>query len=532
MLCDALPHNMTARSKQIPIRQNIPRPNNDEGNFWKMCAPAATLLFLALFATSTMAQTFDAVVVRTLNNTRYADQYSSVQAAIDDTPEGGTLKIPVGSYPLSGGGAQLLLIQKSITIEGDGWGSVLQVPSSASNFTDVIRVNKNSGQTVGLVFRNFAILPASGTPARYGINFDAQNGTSIIADFQLDHVLIGQLGGAAVAAFGPGPPVFDGVFTSAITNSQLTGGIELQQAGDSLSIYHNTIPGKGTVTINLVGAGTNTAHGFLFMGNNVTCSGGIHLVNAWNGVIAYNNIELYPGATGSNGAVLDLDGNAAIPPENFEVIGNFLAGAGLTGIRVNQVVGTFIGQNMLPRGSGPTIQITPLADRTQIIMNRTQPAGELISTWLDDRGGNTIVDYIHPNTGRRTITSQTDFQRGISINDGPALQTSTQTGTGDLVLSNSPQLSNPGIGDATGTSLTLNGGAPLTSTAQTGSGSIVMSTFPTINKPFINGTITLNQQLIESRATPGVAVPLPQTPSGYLLLNLGDRVIKVPFYNY
>ena len=497
-----------------------------------MYTRAATLLFLFLFTTSAMAQTFDAVVVRTLNNTRYADQYASLQAAIDDTPEGGTLKIPIGTYVLSGSGAQLLLIQKSMTVEGDGWGSVLQVPSSVSNVTDVIRVNKNSGQTFGLVFRNFEIQPASGAPARYGINFDAQNGTSIIADFQLDHLLIGQLGGAAVAARGPGPPVYDGVFTSIIENSQLTGGIDFQQAGDSLSIYHNTIPGSGAVTINLVGVGSNTAHGFLFMGNNVTCTGGIHLLNAWNGVIAYNNIELYPGATGSNGAILDLDGNPAIPPENFEVVGNFLAGRGLTGIRVNQMVGTYIGQNMLPRGSGPTIRITQLADRTQVIMNRTQPAGELISTWLDDRGGNTIVDYIHPNTGRRTITAQMDLQKGISINDGPALQTSTQTGTGDLVLSNSPRLKNPMIGDATGNSLAMGGGPPLTSTAQTGSGSIVKSTFPTINTPFINGTIILNQQSVQPRATAGLATALPQTPSGYLLLNINNQLVKIPFYNY
>ena len=484
------------------MRKRVPRREIDgEGNLKNIYTLAAILLFSTLFTTSAMAQTFDAVVVRTLNNIRYADQYSSIQAAIDDTPAGGTLKIPVGTYVLSGSGAQLLLIQKGITVEGDGWGSVLQVPSSVSNATDVIRVHSNSSAMFGLVFRNFAIVPASGTPARYGINFDAQNGTNAIADFQLDHLQIGQLGGAAVAALGPSPPAFNGVFTSIIENSVLAGGFEFQHAGDSLAIYHNTIPGSGTVTINLVGAGSNTAHGFLFMGNNVTCSGGIHVLNAWNGVIAYNNIELYSGGTGSNGAVLDLDGNAAIPPENFEVTGNFLAGVGLTGIRVNQMVGTYIGQNMLPRGSGPSIQITQLADRTQIMANRTQPAGELISTWLDDRGGNTIVDYIHPNTGRRTITAQTDFQKGISINDGPALQTSNQTGTGDLVLSTWPTLNSPQLKD------------------------------PTIDTLFINGMVTLNQQSIETAATAGVAAPLPRTPSGYILVNIDGRVVKIAFYN-
>jgi hypothetical protein len=494
-------------------------------------------LFSALFGTIVAPQTFDVVTVRTLNNTRYADQYPTIQAAIDDTPVGGTLKIPVGTYILSGSGAQLLLIQKPITVEGDGWGSVLQVSASVSNVTDVIRVHSNSSQILGLVFRNFAILPASGAPARYGINLDAQSGSNAISGFEFDHLLIGQLGSAAIAALGPSPPVFNGVFTSTIQNSTLAGGIEFQQAGDSLALFHNTVTGTGTVTINLVGMGTDTAHGFLFMGNNVTCSGGIHVVNSWGGVIAYNNIELYSGSTGSNGAVLDLDGNPSIPPEDFQVVGNFLGGVGLTGIRVNQMVGTYIAQNMLPRGSGPTIQITALADRTQIIANRTQPAGELISTWLNDQGTSSVVDYIHPNTGRRTVSAQMDFTSGISINSGPALQTSNQTGSGDIVLStwptlNYPQLNNPNIGVATGTSLVLGNGPPLTSTAQTGSGSIVMSTNPTIITPFIDGTVTLNSQAIQLGASAGAASPLPRTPSGYIILNIGNQTVKIPFYNY
>jgi hypothetical protein len=109
-----------------------------------MYRPVVATLFSALFGTFVAPQTFDVVTVRTLNNTRYADQYPTIQAAIDDTPVGGTLKIPAGTYVLSGSGAQLLLIQKPMTVEGDGWGSVLQVSASVSNVTDVIRVHSNS----------------------------------------------------------------------------------------------------------------------------------------------------------------------------------------------------------------------------------------------------------------------------------------------------------------------------------------------------------------------------------------------------
>lgn len=48
---------------------------------------------------------------------------------------------------------------------------------------------------------------------------------------------------------------------------------------------------------------------------------------------------------------------------------------------------------------------------------------------------------------------------GLSINNGTALTTTAQTGTGSIVMSNSPTLTNPNLGDAEASSLSLNGEA-------------------------------------------------------------------------
>ena len=64
--------------------------------------------------------------------------------------------------------------------------------------------------------------------------------------------------------------------------------------------------------------------------------------------------------------------------------------------------------------------ITSNADRTQLLVNRTQPAGELIGTWLQDSGSNTQVVYIDPNTGKMVIPQQVNVG-AISIGNGTPL---------------------------------------------------------------------------------------------------------------
>jgi hypothetical protein len=370
----------------------------------------------------------------------YANTFNNLQAAIDATPDGGLLYLPAGDYPVSGSGDQLLLISKAITIQGEGRGSRIVVASSVPSTTDVMRVHGAGTQIEGLRLSDFAIVPQSGQPARYGLNLDSKSGQHVIANATICRLSIGSFGSEAIALFGPTPPAFDGVFTSSITECSLSNGMLLDQAGDSLTITQNTFSGNGRITINLIGRGSNTAHGFVFMFNNVTCTGGIQVINAWQGSISYNNIELYEGATGSNGAVLDLDGNTTIPPESFEVRSNYIGpgSAGITSIRVNNTKSTRIEGNTLPRSiGGKTIVITANGDRTQIFANRNQPYGELIGAWLQDNGTNTQIVYIDPNTGKLTIPQQVNVG-AIQIGNGSPIVNSSRITqyAGEIITTN------------------------------------------------------------------------------------------------
>jgi hypothetical protein len=387
---------------------------------------------------------------------------TALQQAITATPSGGTLFFPQGNFCLV---SATLTISKAIKLFGSGWSSGLLVASSLGPSSDVIHVYGGSSYITGLVMEDFAIATESGTPGRYGIFLDGATGEDCISSFLINHIQIAQLGNAGIATRGPTPPKFDGIFTSTLSNSTIAGGLNLQSAGDSLTITGNVFTGTGSVTVNLIGSGSDTGHGFNFFHNNVTCTGGINVINAWGGAISYNNIELYSGATGTQGAVINLEGNSVLPPENFEVRGNYIgAGPGsvTTGIRVNNMKGTRIEGNTLPRAPGGFVIVTtPNADRTEISMNREQPYGETIAGWLSDAGTNTVVELIDPYTGKLTFDEQVNFNSGISINGFPELQTTAQTGSGSLVLSNSPTLTSPNLGNATANSITLGNGVTL-----------------------------------------------------------------------
>jgi hypothetical protein len=387
---------------------------------------------------------------------------AALQQAINATPAGGMLYFPQGNFCLV---TSTLTISKAIKLYGSGWGSGLLVGSGFGANEDVIHVYANASPIVGMVMEDFAIATQSGTPARYGIYMDCANGTNSISGFWINHIQIRQLGNAGIATNGPTPPTYDGVFTSNLSNSAIAGGLNLQNAGDSLTITGNVFSGTGSITVNLIGLRSDTAHGFNFFHNNVTCTGGINVINAWGGAISYNNIELYSGGTGTNGAVINLEGNAALPPENFEVRGNYVgAGPGsvTTGIRVNNMKGTRIEGNTLPRAPGGFVIVTTAnADRTEITMNREEPYGETIAGWLNDAGTNTVVELVDPYTGKLTFDQQVNFNSGISINGNPQLTTTAQTGSGSLVLSNSPTLTNPSLGNATANSITLGNGVTL-----------------------------------------------------------------------
>jgi hypothetical protein len=76
---------------------------------------------------------------------------------------------------------------------------------------------------------------------------------------------------------------------------------------------------------------------------------------------------------------------------------------------------------------------------------------------------------------------------GLTIAGGTSLATTNQTGTGNLVLQNSPSLVTPSLGVASGSSLALGGGTALTTTNQTGTGSLVLAAAPSISNATMSG---------------------------------------------
>jgi hypothetical protein len=331
-----------------------------------------------------------------LNGDVNAAMYPSVQAAINATPVGGTLYIPSGDYVLTGGtSTEVLLITQPINIVGAGWQSRLMVPANVGGTTDVIRVVGNALFPNGTTFRNFSILPVSGTPARYGINFDST--TNYNAYMQLDHLQIGLFGSNAVGT--TNPTLTDGFFIVSIQDSLLSNAFNLDRVSDSVRLYHNTITGTLPMRVNFVGGTDGGAHGFEFVGNNVTNRGGMHIINASRGFIGYNDWECTDITGSSNNAMLDIDGVTGQHVIGLTVAYNYL-GCSATGadtIRVNFADNTIITGNTTVRASGgKTYRITANATATAILNDINTPSGELPASFLADLGTNTIFRWASP----------------------------------------------------------------------------------------------------------------------------------------
>lgn len=79
----------------------------------------------------------------------------------------------------------------------------------------------------------------------------------------------------------------------------------------------------------------------------------------------------------------------------------------------------------------------------------------------------------------------------------------TATGTGVVVRANTPTLTTPNIGAATGTSLSLGGGTALTTTNRTGTGNLVLATSPTLATPSLSGAWTVDGVQITTASAMG-----------------------------
>ena len=154
----------------------------------------------------TNIKNYGAVGDNTTNDT------AAIQKAINATPEGGTIFIPVGSYRITG----TLTLTHGINIIGEGYRAILSVDSSVGANTDILFVHPsvhaaNSGPLGDTApdgsvyapfrFQDFAIAPRTWntTPGRYAINLDGQ-GFAQFREVVIEHIMISQLGSSAIYA--------------------------------------------------------------------------------------------------------------------------------------------------------------------------------------------------------------------------------------------------------------------------------------------------------------------------------------------
>ena len=335
---------------------------------------------------------------------------AAIVSTIAAVADGGTVYMPAGTYVCN---ASLpITITKRISIVGAGWGTVLQVASTVGATTDVFLCKPSNATDIqGVKFENFRIQPQSGTPGRYGINFDGTNAS--FAYMEIDKLRIDALGNYAIAVTNAGSNNNGTPYTTSIRDCVINGGILLNGAGDDVLILRNTFTGARDVNITTAPVGRvgtdGGAHGFLFMENDVTSAGGIVIINAWQGALLNNDIEATVTSTETNNAVIDLQGNSSPGAvQNFIIQNNYI-GANSSfvadAIRVDKAYHTIIRNNYVTRGSGVAYRLTANANRTAIEGNTQAPNGESITVWLADSGTATTVDYFQPSSAARVMTN-------------------------------------------------------------------------------------------------------------------------------
>jgi hypothetical protein len=329
----------------------------------------------------------------------------ALQTAINTlaAANGGTILLPCGPILLSASGAQLLNFPGPATVNLLGCGmnvnlsdnTTLEVASSVGTSTDVIHINPSSAGMSGMRIQDLAIIPQSGTPGRNGINIDTTN--FYIDYLMIDHVYVAPLSGHGIVSTNP-TPLVNGFFDSTIQNSYINNGIQLNNAGDKITIFHNSLTGSNIGVE--VPAFVSGAAGLQIDSNTITSTGAFVKLGSYvaNAIIQDNEMEGLNGMTGSNGAAVDIDGGSG-SGSNVQLIRNEISTAAnaspmVSALRINNVTGTVVDRNVFSRytSGGPVDWFTTSsAVDTMVTTNRYVPATDIYPTTWTDSGTNTSV---------------------------------------------------------------------------------------------------------------------------------------------
>jgi hypothetical protein len=279
----------------------------------------------------------------------------------------GSLYFPAGRYLLSGVGSEILLVNKSITVCGDGAGaSILVVASSVGASTDVIRVappaagsdqiNTPAGRdNRGYVLRDFAIEKESGTPARHAIVFDTSATNQYLHGSSIERVHVFHLNSTGRSLYwnnADGAGSFrnmNGIFTSVVLKCDFHGGFLGDFIGDTnnfigcmfrtvddtnRSVDFSVVP--GATTINFIGCNSYTRGGWRVRGG--------YQVNITGCIL-----ETPPSFAADGRPLLDLAGdlnplrNPVVTGNQFNVINSNAADC----VRVGDAVSPLVAMNSL-----------------------------------------------------------------------------------------------------------------------------------------------------------------------------------------
>jgi hypothetical protein len=237
------------------------------------------------------------------------DDTAAIQAAINASSNK-SLYLP-GFCKVIGTGSSVLLQQAPITwIGADQLSSGLLVDSTVPNSRDILLIQPpgGSGNTGGYTFRNMSIVFNTGTPGRDAIRFDTTLSTTVeMSEVLLDHVQINYngVGGYAIHLNNSPTNANGGTYHFTVQGSSLiSGGIRLDNAGDSIRIKDSILTGKNAAIsgTQIAGAGN-----IILDGNNVSNAGGaVSLSCAIAPRIINNELEQQVTSTEVNNAIVDM----------------------------------------------------------------------------------------------------------------------------------------------------------------------------------------------------------------------------------
>lgn len=346
------------------------------------------------------------------------DDTANLQTAINNTPYGGTLRLPYGLCKIIGSGSACLTRTSAINIKGVGPGSGLYIDTSVPNTRDALRITPASADR-GFLFEDFRIWTNS--KGRHGIAFDG-GALSVVYGIHAHRLIIDPTAGGQ-SIFGEGST--GGVFAYSTIANCIMDSVKVTAAGDGLTIENNTFDGAATANANVNITQTSGA-GNLVVKKNVMVgtAGAVIVEQAVTPIIADNEIEQQATLTEANGAIIDINGGSAAiykPTVTGNIINVSGAGTGVSSlIRLNAVLGGTVDNNWLGgKGSAHIVQTANALDVTIGAMNNAYTNNIRVPLALTDSGKRTkIITPEHfialaaNQTGADTANAQTWFPGG------------------------------------------------------------------------------------------------------------------------